>query len=245
MDIVLKFLHDYVRQRNLEKQIPELDEKLREKKSGLRDARLATAQAKWELNKAEKGGFFQRLLGNQEEKREKAHREYREAQAAEQREKQSAEEAETALEEAKQEKAALDGSWEKFLAAKEKYLEEGGDAEAIADAARPILASQAVQEIGECLADLEEALPWMRADVRTTRISPENRKLEFLSYAREHANITMELLEQLPAGSVDPPSYLRNPDGFIMGVAMPHKQLDRMELAQNQLRELRSKLRQL
>ena len=245
MDNVLKCLNAYVRQRELEKIIPELDRNLREGKSRLREAQLTLAQAQWELRKAEKGGFFQKLLGNQEEKIEKAHREYREAQTAEQKEKQSVQEAANALEKATQENAELTGSWETFLAEKQRYLAQGGDREAFAEMTTSVLAEQAVAEIGECLADLEEALPWMRADVRTTRISPDNRKLEFLGYAREHASITLTLLQQLPEGSVDIPGYLRNPDGFIMGVAMAYKQLDRMELAQTQLRELRNQLRQL
>lgn len=245
MDTVMKCLHDYVRQMALEKKIPELDGNLREKKASLRDAKLAAAQAQWERNKAEKGGFFQKLLGNQEEKRETAHRKYREAQAAERKETQSVQEAERALAAAKQEYEALAGSWGAFLAEKKRYLTEGGDKEALADAATPVLAEQAVREIGKCLENLEEALTWMRADVRTTRISPENRKLEFLGEARACANRTVQVLEQLPEGTVELPGYLRNPDGFILGVTMAHKQLDRVDLAQKQLREIRNRLRKM
>lgn len=73
-------LETYIRFRQLTAQLPQLEEQLKKEKYRAREAGLAAAGAKWELDRAEKGSFFQRILGKQEEEKEKAWKEYRRTQ---------------------------------------------------------------------------------------------------------------------------------------------------------------------
>ena len=41
------------------------------------------------------------------------------------------------------------------------------------------------------------------------------------------------------------PAYLNNPDGYILGVTMAYRQLDRLNFAQEQLRRLRRRLQDI
>lgn len=238
MERVRKQLQNYGRFLALEEQLPLLREQLVEGKHLLIEAGGNVRVAQWELEKAEKGGFFQRLLGNQEDKKEQAYRKLRTAQTEKQQAQQELDLRTKALSDAEQEYAALSGSWEAYLRERERFA-------AMSEGEMPILADICIRQAGKCLEALEQARPWMREDVRRKGVSYSNRKLEFLAIARECAGRMVGLLELLPDGLVEIPQYLRSPDGFILGVTMEYKQLDRLNLAMEQVRKLRRRLREL
>lgn len=244
MDNTVKRLQDFGRFLELEELLPKLRETLAEGKYQLREACLKTAQEKWEYERLEKGGFFQRIRGNLEERKEKAYQAYRQAQTQEQAARQEVEIREKALEDARQEQDALPDSLGWYLADRTRYLESGGDAASLLDAEAPILMDIAIMEAEKCLGALREAYPWARADAVRTRVSPENRKLEFLAAAKDHAGNLRTLLELLPEGTVEIPSYLKNPDGYILGFTSEYKQLDRLNLAIQEIRQIRSRLQE-
>lgn len=110
---------------------------------------------------------------------------------------------------------------------------------------KPILIRGLLQELGWCLSNLEEARCWMQEDVRRQYVREENRKLEFLGNARENAGYIRQMLTQFPDGCMEIPAYLNNPDGYILGVTMAYRQLDRLNFAQEQLRRLRRRLQDI
>ena len=238
-------LETYIRFRQLTAQLPQLEEQLKKEKYRAREAGLAAAGAKWELDRAEKGSFFQRILGKQEEEKEKAWKEYRRTQTEVAAAKQSMQTLEQQLEEARQEWKACCGSWEEYLLAKEGYIASGGDAAMLWKMEKPILIRVLLQELGWCLSNLEEARCWMQEDVRRPYVREENRKLEFLGNARENAGYIRQMLTQFSDGCMEIPAYLNNPDGYILGVTMAYRQLDRLNFAQEQLRRLRRRLQDI
>lgn len=241
MERVLIELKNYDRFLRLEEQLPDLREQLAEGKHLLIEARGEVRAAQWELDRAQKGGFFRSLLGNPEEKKEQAYRKLRSAEAEKWKAQQELEVREKALSDAEQEHAALSGSWEAYLREKTR-LEDPG---ALPDAQIPILAGICIGQADKCLEALEQARPWMQEDIRRKGVSRDNRKLEFLAVARECTGRMTALLQQMPAGLIEIPQYLRSPDGFILGVAMEYKQLDRLNLAMEQVRRLRTQLKQM
>ncbi len=245
MEKILSYLKDYQRARLLQVRIPELEKEYQGAKDRSGEASLAAAQAKWELEKQEKGSFFDRLLGKQEEKKKKAWQAYREAQAGAQAAKEALTDLEKTRDAARHEAETLSGSWEKYLREKTDYLNRGGDLEQLRKEEIPILAAVGAEEIRLCLADLEEARFWMQKDIRRQYVSQDNRKLEFLGKARERGLLILALLKQLPEGSVETPNCLQALDGYITGVTMPYKQLDQLNNAQEKLRGCREKLRKI
>ncbi|MBP3685035.1 MAG: hypothetical protein J6J12_08765 [Oscillospiraceae bacterium] len=238
MEQVVQELKNYSRWLKLEAALPRLEEALGEAKALRIDAGGQVRVAQWELDRLERPGFFQRLKGDLEDKKEEAYREYRAAQVKYQNAQEEVELRTKELQEAREEYAALSGSWDAYLREKARLGTE-------AEGERELLTGICLGLTNDCLDALEQARPWMQMDVRYTYVREDNRKLEFLGIARERAGRILGILEQLPEGSVEIPRYLRNPDGFILGVTMEYKQLDRLNLAQDQLRELRKKLREL
>lgn len=238
MEKVLQELKNYSRWLKLEAELPRLEDALAEAKSLRIDARGRVRLAQWEMERLEKPGFFQRLKGGLEERREEIFREQRAAQANLQQVQEEVEQRKKELQEASADFAALSGSWEAYLREKSRFV-------GLVDGEIRLLSAISIGLANDCLEALEEALPWMRADVMRRGVSYDNRKLEFLGIARERAGRILALLEQLPEGTVEIPGYLRNPDGYILGYAMEFKQLDQVNLAIERLRDLRSRLREL
>lgn len=235
MEQVLRELQNYDRWLRLEKELPRMEEALAEGKDRRIEAVGRTAGAKWELDRLEKPGFFLRLRGNLEEKKDEARREYRDSQIQLQTAKEEEARLAQDLSDAKAEFAALSSSWEGYLREKARFDE-------CAEEEKQLLADICLRLIRDCLDALEQARPWMQVDVRRRGVSYGNRKLEFLSLAEETANRIRAVAEQLPA--VELPSYVRSPCGFVTAVTMEYKQLDRLNLAIEQVRDLRSKLRE-
>ena len=238
MEQVLKALKNYSRSLQLEADLPRLEEALNEAKALRIDARGRVRLAQWEMERLEKPGFLQRLKGGLEERREEVYREQRAAQAQLQIVQEEVDLREKELQKARDEFSALSGSWESYLCEKARF-------NGVAEGETELLAGIGIGLANDCLEALEEARPWMRADVMRRGVSYANRKLEFLGIAREKAGRILALLEQLPEGMVEIPAYLRNPDGFILGYTMEFKQLDQVNLAIEKVRNLRSRLREL
>ena len=235
--MVLQELKNYSRWLKLEASLPRLEEALAEAKALRIDAAGQVRVAQWELDRLERPGFFQRLKGDLEEKKTQAYREFRAAQVKHQNAQAEVEQRSQELEKAREERSALSGSWDAFL-------REKGNAD-LTDEEKQFLAGIGIGLANDCLDALEQARPWMQMDVRYTYVREDNRKLEFLGIARERSGRILAILEQLPEESVDIPQYLRSPDGFILGVTMEYKQLDRLNLAIDQIRGVRRQLKEL
>lgn len=238
MEQVLRELKNYSQWLKLEAELPRLEDALAEAKALRIDARGRVRLAQWEIERMEKPGFFQRMKGGLEERREEVFREQRAAQANLQQVQAEVELREKELQEAGADFAALSGSWEAYLREKSRF-------DGLVEGEERLLSAIGIGLSSDCLEALEEARPWMRADVMRRGVSYNNRKLEFLGIARERAGRILALLEQLPEGMVEIPAYLRNPDGYILGYAMEFKQLDQVNLAIDRMRDLRSRLREL
>ena len=85
----------------------------------------------------------------------------------------------------------------------------------------------------------------MRRDAMSTGVGEGNRRMECLGKAETAARRLLELLEVLPEGVATIGSYLQAPSAYICGVTSEFKQLDRLELAQEQIRTIRNQLKQL
>lgn len=245
MEEMIQRLKDHGRFLELEILIPELKEKLTEGKRLLREAGLETAQNKWAYSKLEKGSFFQRLRGNWEKKKEAAWQNYRAAERREQEYGQAVSFWEEQLAQEQKELAALTGSLERYLQQREGYLLSGGDRDALLEAQKEQLAAIAAKEVDRCIAALEGAHGWMQEDAIRKGVGQENRKMEFLKRAGAHVENIKKLLPLLPEHTVEAPDYMRNPDGFILNYTSEFKQLDRLNLAVEQLRKLKKEIMSL
>lgn len=238
MEKVLQELKNYSRWLKLEAELPRLEDALAEAKALRIEAGGSIRVAQWELDRLKNPGFFQRLKGGLEERKEEVWREYRAAQAKLQSAQEEVDLRAQELQQAREEFAACSGSWAAYLREKSRF-------DGLVDGEIRLLSAIGIGLAGDCLEALEGARPWMRADVMRRGVSYDNRKLEFLGIARERAGRILALLEQLPEGTVEIPGYLRNPDGYILGYAMEFKQLDQVNLAIEKIWQLRQKLKTL
>ena len=238
MEKVLQEPKNYSRWLQLEAELPRLEDALAEAKALRIEAGGSVRVAQWELDRLENPGFFQRLKGGLEERKEEVWREYRAAQAKLQSAQEEVDLRAQELQQAREEFAPRSGSWEAYLREKSRF-------DGLVDGEIRLLSAIGIGLAGDCLEALEGARPWMRADVMRRGVSYDNRKLEFLGIARERAGRILALLEQLPEGTVEIPGYLRNPDGYILGYAMEFKQLDQVNLAIEKIWQLWQKLKTL
>lgn len=234
MEQLLTELKKYSRWLQLEGTFPRLEAALEEAEDLRIEAGGRVRLFQWEMEKLEKPGFFQRLKGNQEERKEEVYRELRAAQHQYQQAREEVDLRRQELEDARQEYAALSGSWE-------AYVKEKSRSGQMSEGEKELLTGICLGLANDCVDALEQARPWMQADVRYTHVREDNRKLEFLGLAEEKANRMRAILELLPEAKI--PSYLRQPEGFVTCVTMEYWQLDRLNLAIDQVRELRSRLK--
>ena len=236
MEQVVQELKNYSRWLQLEGKLPRLEEALAEAKELRIEAAGRVQVARWELERLEKPGFIQRLKGNLEERREEVYREHRSAQEKLQSAREEVELRTRELQEAREEFIALAGSWDAYLREKVSYG-EAVEEESV------FLAGICVGLANDCLDALEQARPWMQVDVMRRGVGYDNRKMEFLALAAEKAVRMKAILEQMPEESVQIPPYIRNPESFVTSVTMEYWQLDRLNLAIDQVREVRSNLK--
>lgn len=245
MEKLVELLKKYSRFLELEDNIPQWEQEYAELKVRIGELRLNQAQKKWDLEHLENPGFFRRLLGKTEEKKEKLTKQLREVTAALSAAQWEREEMEKKLESGKRELETLTGTLEAYAQAKREAtlttMEESQLMMEELAAFTPAAIAAAERVIGA----LEEARPWLRADVRYTGVSSGNRKMELLALAAENARRLVELIHMMPEGCASVGSYLKAPDGYVDAVTMEYAKLDRLNNAIEQVRETRNQLRML
>ena len=184
-----------------------------------------------EVMRLEDPGFLDRLLGTAQRKKDKAVSEFRESKATYEIAKRKQEELEFTLQQMKEELASLAGC-------REEYEKEGSPKEVAA------FLPAALEAAERCLEALNSMLPHARRDANFDRVLPGNRKMEFMQKAAEYAQTLTRILALMPEGTAEPGRYLRYPEGYITEVTSEYRQLDRVEMAMNQVKAVRSKLRE-
>lgn len=232
-----QILEEYGRFLLLRDAVPGWEAQCREGRAALREKKLDMDWKEVDMKNLENPNFFQRLLGRIEEKQEKARTAYREAAAEYTREKRHLEGLEQKLTEMKQELSALEGAEEAWRSRQGEDISK--------ELVRQYIAPAALQAANLILEALEQAGEWMRVDARRRDVQQGNRKLEFLGLASGYA---LRLVDYLALMGMDPGQqggYLRYPDSYITGVTSEYKQLDRLNGAMDQVRQVRSNLKEV
>lgn len=229
-----RLLTAYGRYLELEGQLPAWQLQLQEKKEELEDAKQELHYQKVQLLSAQNPDFFQRLFGKWEAKVEKAQEAVRTATGECEKLKWDIAQLETMLEQGQKEfdRLALDvKQYQRMLPLEREEVH--------------YLAPAAIAAAQRCLEALQAAAPWMRADARTTRVVSGNRRMEFLARAQTQAETLMGLYALTPKGTLDVGNYLRNPDYYIRGVTSEYAQLDRLNNAITEVRDLRNRWKEM
>ena len=232
-----QILEEYGRFLLLRDAVPGWEVQCGEGRTALREKKLDLDWKEVDMKNLENPNFFQRLLGRTEEKQEKARTAYREAAAEYTREKRHLEGLEQKLTEMKQELSALEGAEEAWRSRQGEDISK--------ELVRQNIAPAALQAANLILEALEQAGEWMRVDARRRDVQQGNRKLEFLGLASGYA---LRLVDYLALMGMDPGQqggYLRYPDSYITGVTSEYKQLDRLNGAMDQVRQVRSNVKEV
>ena len=245
MEVLLKKLSAYSRFLELEdglpyweNQIPELEERLSEMKWNQNQKEL-------ELLRLQSPNFFQRIFGRAEEKKERIGSQIREIKAARTAAQWELESLQKKIETGKTELATLSGSGEAYRTAKASAVLTSARESRLMMEEISAFAPVAMETAGRILEALEDARPWMRHDAMTDRVGTGNRKMEHLGKAEQGASRLAELLSAMPEGCATVGSYLKHPHDYIYGVTSEFKQLDRLNSAQEQVRNVRNQLKLL
>ena len=227
-------LINYARFLDLERSIPDLEAKRKLLQAKVRETKMDCDWKEIEQKNLENPGFFQRIFGRTEEKKEKAYFAYREALAVWESVKRELAEVEIRLDAEKQQMQSLIGS---------KKAYDGFSGNYTSEQKCEVFGPVAVQAANRCIEALEEARVWMQEDALRKGVRSGNRKMEFLAHAAKNARQLMTIwgligLESIPVGS-----YLKDPDSYITNVTSEFKQLDRLETAQSQVRVCRDVIR--
>ena len=242
MEKLVRKLHDYGRLLELEDGIPQLEQERQELKERIGELRLNRDQKQWDLEHLETPGFFRRLLGKVEEKKEKLTKQLREVTAALNAAQWELEEMDKRLEAESQELEALRGSRERYARAKQEAVLTSMEEGQLLMEELAAFTPAAIAAADRVIASLEAARPWMQKDVRYTGVSSANRKLEYLAQAAENARRLLEILSIMPEGCASVGSYLRSPEGYVDAVTMEYAKLDRLNNAISQVMETRNQL---
>ena len=242
MEDLIRKLGDYARYLALEDSIPYWQQQRSDLKVRLGELRLSRDRKQWELDHLENPGFFQRLLGKAEEKKEKLTRQVSQVKAALNAARWELEELDKKLEEAMREKETLCGSREAYALAKQEAVLTTMEESQLMMQEIAAFAPAAITAADRVLEALEDARPWMQQDVRYTGVSAANRKLECLTLAAENARRLVSILETMPQGCADVGGYLQSPEGYVDAVTMEYVKLDRLNSAIGQVRQTRNQL---
>lgn len=245
MDKIIACLKKYGRYLELEDSIPYWEQQCADGKIRLGELRLNQAQKKWELEHLDNPGFFRRLLGRTEEKKEKLTKQLREVTAALNAAQMEQDAMEKRLAEGRQELESLGGSRERYAQAKQEAVLTSAEESQLMMQEIAALTPAALAAADRILEALEEARSWMQVDVRRTGVGSGNRKMEFLTMAAENAHRLVDILNLLPEGCADTGSYLKNPEGYVDAVTMEYARLDRLNHAMDQVCQTRNQLRLL
>ncbi len=245
MDDLLKKLRDYSRFLELEDSIPYWEGQIPELQDRLEEMKWNQQQKELELLQLKEPNFFQRMFGRAEEKKEKISKQIREITAARTAAKGELEGLKNQIETGKQEIGFLAESREAYEAAKaDAKLTPAQESRLMMEEITAFV-PVALETAWRVLEALEDARPWMRRDTMSSRVGEGNRRMECLGKAEAAAERLYGILSVLPEGVADVGSYLKAPNAYINGVTSEFKQLDRLELAQEQIRTIRNQLKQL
>ena len=222
---------NYGRYLYLEGQVPDLEEQIGNVTEQVNVWKYDMNWRQTEVMRLENPGFLERLFGRAEQKLEKASAELRESRATYEIAKRKLEELEFSLQQMKEEREALAGS-------RGEYEAEGSPREVAAFLPAALEAAQ------RCIEALNNMLPHARRDAQTTYVRPGNRKMEFMGKAAENAQVLNRILALMPEGIVEPGRYFRCPEYYITEVTSEYQQLDRVEMAMNQVKAVRNKVRE-
>ena len=222
----------YGRYLYLEGKLPELEEQIGDLAEQLKVWKYDMNWRQTEVLRLENPGFLDRLLGTAERKLEQASAELRESRATYEGIRRKQEELEFQLKQGKEEMESLAGS-------REEYEQAGCPKEVEAFLPAALGAAE------RCLEALNSVLPHARRDANSNYVRPGNRKMEFLQKAAENARMLTQVLALMPEGIVELGGYFTHPEGYVTAVTSEYKQLDRVEMAMIQVREVRKKLREL
>lgn len=245
MEELIARLNAYGRFLELEDQIPYWEQQLPEKKARIRELQLNRDSKEIDLKALENPGFFQRLLGRTEEKKEKRNQQLREVTAALNAAQWELKDLEKKIEASKQELRSLQDSQKAYEQAKQgAVLNTAQESHLMMQEIAAFLPA-ALSASDRILETLEDARIWMQEDALSRGVSSRNRKLECLQKAEENALRLCEILGIMPEGVAPIGRYLQSPGGYITGVTNETAQLDRLNLAIDQIRETRNQLRML
>lgn len=237
-----QLMQDYGKYLELEDRIPRLEKQCAEMAELVREKKQDATMAKLEADYWNDPGFFQRLLRNVPEKQEKARTAHNQALAEYAEENRKLEEKQHQLEALRQEIGSLEARKDAWLARKQTLTDR--EKEDCASLAKEIFAPAAIAAATCCIEALENARGWMQVDAVRKGVREGNRKLEFLSEAAKAARRLLRLLEQMPQDAVTVSgTYLKNPDGYITSATSEFKQLDNLNMAQEQIRSIRQQLK--
>lgn len=245
MEDLIGKLRDYSRFLELEDNIPYWESQIPELQARLEEMKWNLHQKELELLQLREPNFFQRMFGKAEAKKERISRQIREITSARTAAQWELEGLEKQIEAGKQELASLAESRLHYEAAKGAAVLSAAQESRLMMEEITAFAPVALETAWHVLQALEDARPWMSRDARTIRVGYDKRKMECLAKAEAAANRLLELLTVLPEGVATVGSYLRAPRDYIYGVTSEFKQLDRLELAQEQIRTIRTQLKLL
>ena len=245
MEELIAKLRSYSRQLELEDSIPYWEAQKPELEARIEDMGWNLRQKELEQLQWKEPNFFQRIFGKAEEKKEITARQIREITAARMAAQWDLEALEKKIEEGKLELETLAGSRETYQQEKKACQLTTAQESRLMMEEISAFAPVALETAWHILEALEEARPWMRKDAMSTRVGEGSRRMECLGKAETAARRLLELLEVLPEGVATAGSYLKDPNAYICGVTSEFKQLDRLELAQEQIRTIRNQLKLL
>ena len=245
MDILLGKLHAYSRFLELEDSIPYWESQIPELEDRIEEMQYNKQQKELEMLQLKNPNFFQRVFGKAEAKKETLALQIREIQSAHMAATWDLEGLQKKIEAGKQELEDLTGSEEAYKDALAESVLSSAQESRLMMEEITAFAPVALETAWHVLEALEDARPWMQKDALTTRVGQGNRKMACLSKAEAAASRLLEILTVMPEGAAAIGSYLRQPHDYIYGVTSEYKQLDRLEQAQEQIRTIRTQLKQL
>lgn len=245
MEELLKKLRACSRQLELEDSIPYWQRQRPELKARIEELYWSRQQKELDLAGLENPGFFRKLLGRVEEKRELLSRQLREITSAQTAARWELEALDQKISEGQRELEGLSGCREAYEAARKATERNPAQESRLMMEEISAFAPAAMETASRVLEALEDARFWMQQDAVRKGVREDNRKMEFLSDAETAAQRLCDLLTLLPEGVATVGSYLRAPHDYIYGVTSEFKQLDRLNQAQEQVRTVRNQLRLL
>lgn len=242
MEELLTKLHSYSRFLELEDSIPYWEAQIPELKDRIEEMKWNLQQKELELLQLKEPNFFQRMFGRAEEKKETLSLQIREIKAARTAAQWELEGLEKKIRGGREELATLADSGKAYASAKGEPVLSSAQESRLMMEEISAFAPLALETAWRAVEALEDARPWMR---NTRVITEDNRKMECLYRAQDYARRLLTILAALPEGAANPGTGLENLYDYICGATSQFKQMDRLELVQIQLRDIRNQLKLL